>query len=112
MSNAPAMQPITLGVDLGTSAVKVVASGFDGEVLGEGAGAFRTSSTLPRQAEQEPSDWLNALSSAMRSLDETMRRARGASWRDQVAAIGLTGQLPTLVGLSADGPMAPAITWK
>lgn len=112
MPDVQGTQRITLGVDLGTSAVKVVAVGIDGEVIGEGAAAFPTASSIPRQAEQDSTDWLHAASSAMHSLGEAMRRARGASWRGHVAAIGLTGQLPTLVCLSDDAPMAAAITWK
>jgi xylulokinase len=111
MSDAPATRPITLGIDLGTSAVKVVAVGLDGEVIGDGAAGFPTLSTQPQQAEQAPSDWLHAVSSAMQTLGKTMNGARGAGL-EQVAAVGLTGQLPTLVCLSADAPVAPAITWK
>ena len=33
-------------------------------------------------------------------------------WRQRIAAIGVTGQLPTLVCLSEKGPLVPAITWK
>jgi xylulokinase len=112
MSDPRAPQRITLGLDLGTSAVKVVAVGFDDELLGEGAAALRTISSVPLQAEQEPSDWLHAVSSAMQGLKDTMRRARGADWQNHIAAIGLTGQLPTLVCLAGQGPVAPAITWK
>jgi xylulokinase len=103
---------ITLGLDLGTSAVKVVAVGVDDEILGEGAAAFPTTSTLPRQAEQEPSEWLNAVSNAMQSLGEILTPTRTDAWREEVAAIGLTGQLPTLVCLGDERPLAPAITWK
>jgi xylulokinase len=111
MSDTPAAQRITLGLDLGTSAVKVVAVGSDDAVAGEGAADFPTTSSRPHQAEQAPSDWLRAVSSAMQALDDCMRRTRGALWPEQVAAIGLTGQLPTLVCLSDGAPMAPAITW-
>jgi xylulokinase len=112
MSDAAAMQPITLGLDLGTSAVKAVAVGFDDEVLGEGSADFRTTSTLAHQAEQEPSDWLGAASSAMHTLGETLQHTLSTEWRKGVAAIGLTGQLPTLVCLSDGAPVAPAITWR
>jgi xylulokinase len=112
MSDARATQLITLGLDLGTSAVKVVAVGPDKELLGEGAAAFRTISTLPQQAEQEPADWLHAVSSAMHALEETMRRTRGADWPEHIAAIGLTGQLPTLVCLSDRTAVGRAVTWQ
>ena len=101
---------MTLGIDLGTSAIKVVAVGLDGAVIGEAAANFPTSCSLPQQAEQAPSDWLHAVSSAMGTLGDKLHGA-GAGLK-QVAAIGLTGQLPTLVCLSDDAPAAPAITWK
>jgi xylulokinase len=110
MSEAPQGHPMTLGIDLGTSAIKVAAVGLDGAVIGEAAANFRTSCSLPQQAEQAPSDWLRAVSSAMRTLGDNLHGTGGGP--GQVAAIGLTGQLPTLVCLSADAPMAPAITWK
>src|ERR1035438_8070851 len=110
MSEAPQRHPMTLGIDLGTSAIKVVAVGRDGAVIGEAATNFPTSCSLPRQAEQAPSDWLQAVSSAMCTLGDNLHGTGGGL--GQVAAIGLTGQLPTLVCLSADAPVAPAITWK
>ena len=66
MSDTPPTHRLTLGVDLGTSAVKVVAMGLDDEVIAEGAAAFCTNSELPHQAEQETGDWLQAASAAMR----------------------------------------------
>jgi xylulokinase len=103
---------ITLGLDLGTSAVKVVAVGPDDNVAGEASAPCSTRSVLPRQAEQEPADWLDAVSVAMQGLDAQLTRSLGGGWRQQVAIIGLTGQLPTLVCLSTTSPIAPAVTWK
>jgi xylulokinase len=103
---------LTLGVDLGTSAVKVVALGIDDTVLGEGAAGFGTDSTLPRQAEQQTADWLRAASRALHALAADLKGSLGAEWAEQVAAIGLTGQLPTLVCLDDAKPLGAAITWK
>jgi xylulokinase len=104
--------PMTLGIDLGTSAVKIVALGPNAHPLAEGAADFETQQGLFAQAEQRPGDWLTALQAAMRSLDAAMTRRQDAGWAQHVGAIGLTGQLPTLVCLSDRGPVAPAITWK
>jgi xylulokinase len=111
-SAAGAPHAATLGIDLGTSAVKVVAVGFDGGLIGEGAASFSTLSILPHQAEQAPADWLQALSSAMQALRRSVGHAGRFDWSRRIAAIGLTGQLPTLVCLSDHGPVAPAITWQ
>jgi len=112
MSDPQAARPVALGIDLGTSSVKVVAIGFDDELIGEGAADFPTSGTLPHQAEQAPADWLHATSRAMRLLAQSVMRTQGAEWTQRIGSIGLTGQLPTLVCLADDGPLAPAITWK
>ena len=108
----PKPERLTLGIDLGTSAVKVVALGFDDAVLGEAAAGFGTDSTLPQQAEQQTADWLRAASRAMHALAGDMKDGLGTQWTQQVAAIGLTGQLPTLVCLDDVKPLGAAITWK
>ncbi len=112
MSEAASPRQLTLGVDLGTSSVKVVAMGLDDVLVGEGAASFGTHGALPLQAEQRTEDWLAAASSAMRGLANDLKGSLGADWTQQVAAIGLTGQLPTLVCLGDTKPLAPAITWK
>jgi len=111
MSDAK-LKRLTLGVDLGTSAVKVVALGVDDAVMGEGAAGFGTDSALPQQAEQQTADWLGAASRAMHALGIALEHRFGGGWTDQVAAIGLTGQLPTLVCLDDAKPLGAAITWK
>jgi xylulokinase len=105
-------QRLTLGLDLGTSAVKIVALGSDDRVLGEGSMGFDTDSTLPHQAEQQTADWLQAAAGAMRELALELNAVLGADWAERVAAIGLTGQLPTLVCLGEGEPLGAAITWK
>jgi xylulokinase len=112
MCSAAAKPTLTLGLDLGTSAVKVAAVGGDGELIGEGAADFPTASALPGQAEQDPSDWLRAAAVAMQNLRASLAGTRHADALLHTSAVGLTGQLPTLVCLSDAGPMAPAITWK
>ena len=112
MSDTLSARHLTIGIDLGTSAVKVVALAPDGAVKGEGAVDFGTHSELPLQAEQQPADWLLAARSAMRGLSKGLQESLGANWTAQVAAIGLTGQLPTLVCLGDTKPLGPAITWK
>jgi xylulokinase len=116
---------LLLGIDLGTSAVKVAAvddgaarggaasagQASAGAVVAEGSADFSTDSALPHQAEQSPADWLEATRRAMQALDETLR-SRERDWPSRVGAIGLTGQLPTLVCLGDQGTIGPAVTWK
>ncbi len=108
---APGEAGIHLGLDLGTSAVKVVA--LSGEALIASASApFPTDSAAPRQAEQHCADWLTAVREAFAALDADLTAAGHGDWRRAVQAVGLTGQLPTLVCLGPRGPLGPAITWK
>lgn len=103
---------LALGVDLGTSAVKVLAVDATGTVTGEAQGHFATLSALPQQAEQSPAAWLAALSAAMQDLGHSLTARFGEAWRRRVGAIALTGQLPTLVCLGERDPLGPAITWR
>ena len=103
-------EPLVLGIDLGTSAVQVVAAVAQG-VVAAGSASYPTFSPLAEQAEQNPADWVEALSRAIAHLDRELRPRRPA-WRSLVEAIGLAGQLPTLVCLGPDGPLGRAITWK
>ncbi len=111
MSDPKLVAPITIGIDLGTSSIKVVAL-KNGAPVGEAFAPFPTLSELPHQAEQEPQDWLHSTARAMHALNSELSLVQGPRWTEQVAAIGLTGQLPTLVCLSDHGPIAPAITWR
>lgn len=104
-------EPLVLGIDLGTSAVKVVAAGPVAGVLASGAAGFLTFSEEPGQAEQNPADWLVAVHAAMADLDVSLGTAL-SGWRSRIGAIGLTGQLPTLVCVGDQGPIGRAITWK
>jgi sugar (pentulose or hexulose) kinase len=103
---------LALGVDLGTSAVKVLALDATGKVTGEAQGHFATDSAAPQQAEQSPAAWLAALSAAMQDLGHSLSARFGEAWRRRVGAIALTGQLPTLVCLGESEPLGPAITWR
>ena len=102
------MNGLRLGIDLGTSSVKVVLLTSDGRVLANGEAGYPTVSDLPGQAEQDPAEWLDALGAAVQKFGE----AAPGGWQESVAAVGLAGQLPTLVCLGADGPVGRAITWQ
>ncbi|MGE0117964.1 MAG: FGGY-family carbohydrate kinase [Dongiaceae bacterium] len=101
------MTGFRLGIDLGTSAVKAVALDPTGQPIATGEAAFPTRSDLPGQAEQETGHWLAAAAAAVAAIGHSL----GTGWRERVSAIGLAGQLPTLVCMGDDGPLGPAITW-
>jgi sugar (pentulose or hexulose) kinase len=98
--------PVVLGVDLGTSAIKVVAVGQDGAVVAVARCGYPTIRPEPEAAEQDPRDWWQALGAAG---DEIAAAVSPRRWR----GIGLSAMLPTLVELDAGGgPVGPAITWE
>jgi sugar (pentulose or hexulose) kinase len=99
---------LRLGIDLGTSAVKAVAIDVAGQVVASGDGPYPTCRDVAGQAEQLPSDWLSATAKAVADV----ARQLGNDWPNAISAIGLAGQLPTLVCLDKDGiPLGPAIAW-
>ena len=63
---------VYLGVDLGTSALKVVAVSEDGRVCGVARRDYPTARPEPGAAEQNPRDWWSALSGALDDLADTV----------------------------------------
>jgi len=95
-----------LGIDLGTSAIKLVAVSRDGHVVASARESYDTISTAAGQAEQDCQHWLKALSVAAKKIRSRLTH------KARVAGVALTGQMPTLVVLSGQKPVAPAITWQ
>lgn len=102
------MTSYRIGIDLGTSAVKVVALDMAGGVAATGEVAFSTRADLPGQAEQDSADWLAAVAAAVTMAGRDLE----TGWTGRVSAIGLAGQLPTLVCLGEEKSLGPAITWS
>jgi xylulokinase len=97
---------VAVGIDLGTSGLKLAAVRADGSVVGRAARGYPTHRPTPDAAEQDPSDWLAALDLAAAELAVQVDPAR---W----TAFALSAMLPTLVVLDdALVPVGPAITWE
>jgi xylulokinase len=91
-----------VGLDVGTSGVKALAVGTDGEVLARAERGYPLSTPRPGWAEQDPTDWERAAEEALSELDV-----------DEVAGIGLSGQMHGLVVLDAEERvLRPAILWN
>ena len=94
-----------LGIDVGTSAVKVVAVDDSGKLLEQASEPLVISRPRPSWSEQHPDDWWTATDGAVRALP---REIRGA-----VRAIGLSGQMHGATVLGRDQrPLRPAILWN
>lgn len=96
-----------LGVDLGTSSVKVLRVSETGRILGQGSIEYSIRQPRPGWAEQRPQDWWQATAMATRQalagLDDDPHA---------IAAIGLSGQMHGAVLLDRHRqPLAPAIIW-
>ncbi|MFK7895746.1 MAG: xylulokinase [Myxococcota bacterium] len=95
-----------LGIDLGTSAIKVVLIDEQGAVLGQASAPLEVSRPQPLWSEQNPEDWWEACDRAVRELG-AKHDLRG------VAGIGLSGQMHGATLLDAsDRPLRPAILWN
>lgn len=102
------MNPVVLGIDLGTSGVKVLAIAESGLVVAKEEVAYPLLTPQPGWTEQLPSTWANAAITALRSVT-TELTSRGL----EVAAMGLTGQMHGLVALDASMQVIrPAILWN
>ncbi len=95
-----------LGIDLGTSALKLVALACDGRVIASTRESYPTIATSVGQAEQDCEQWLQALYVASTKVRSRLRQ------KARVEAVALTGQIPTLVVLGRHKPIANAITWQ
>ncbi|MDO3520501.1 xylulokinase [Ralstonia pseudosolanacearum] len=97
-----------LGIDLGTSEVKVLLLAPDGTVVGTAGAPFTVSRPHPRWAEQHPEDWWQGTLAALGML-----RARCPDAFARVRGIGLSGQMHGAVLLDqADRVLRPAILWN
>ncbi|MDR1514479.1 MAG: hypothetical protein LBS45_02190 [Synergistaceae bacterium] len=96
-----------LGIDLGTSMVKVVILERDGGLVASAGAEYPFLTGKPGFFEQNPDDWKRAITHSVR---EALSSSRAAP--SDVAAIGLSAQIPTLVLTDGRGsPTYPAITW-
>jgi xylulokinase len=97
-----------LGIDLGTSEVKVLLLGAGQQVLAVAGAALTVQRPQPHWSEQAPADWWHATGEAVAAV-----RAQAPKEFAAVRAIGLSGQMhgATLLD-AADRVLRPAILWN
>jgi xylulokinase len=99
---------ITLGIDVGTSAVKMALVEDDDHVVASASHALTVSRPHPGYSEQDPEHWWRATCDG---LDELHARHRDALV--QTAAIGLSGQMHGATLIDARGDvLRPCILWN
>lgn len=94
-----------LGIDLGTSSVKVLILDLQGHTLGVSKADYRVLSPRPGRAESDPAEWWSATVAAVRAALAQAQQA-------QITAVGLSGQMHGVVLADEKGkPTRAAILW-
>ena len=97
-----------LGIDLGTSEVKLLLLDAAGGIVATAGSPLQVSRPQALWSEQAPEDWWLATQQAMTALREAHPRAFA-----EVQAVGLSGQMHGAVLLGeADRVLRPAILWN
>ncbi len=100
------MAPVALGLDGGTSGVRVVAVDEGGDLLAEATASYPLLTPQPGWTEQKPSDWTEGMVAALREI-------AGKLEHHDVTALGLSGQMHGMVALDKHGDaVRPAILWN
>src|SRR5579863_3192556 len=115
-------EPAVLGIDLGTSGVKVLVTTPDGDVLGRASAGYPVGVPAPGLAEADPGNWWAA---TRRAVHAALAEARltgaesvgaGLGWAGQrrltVTGLAVAGQMHGLVLVDERGAaLRPAILW-
>ncbi|MGY6179025.1 xylulokinase [Paraburkholderia strydomiana] len=97
-----------LGIDLGTSEVKVVLTDDESNVVATAGARLRVDNPHPHWSEQSPQAWWNATIDAIGSV-----RAENAAMFAALRGIGLSGQMHGATLLDRSGNvLRPAILWN
>ncbi len=109
------MEPLVIGLDVGTSSLKAVAADRSGRVVATATRAYPLSRPRTGWSEQDPAHWWDACAAALTELTV------GPVDPARVAGIGLSGQMHGLVLLGADAAarqasdcraLRPAMLWN
>ena len=95
-----------IGIDLGTSSVKVMLTKGNGEIVASESREYEVYYPQSGWSEQNPGDWWNAVISAVCELIKDFDA-------DKIKGIGVAGQMHGLVVLDKDdNVIRPAILWN
>lgn len=100
------MEHMFLGIDLGTSAMKMVLTDEHKNVLGQITEEYQAVQQEGGLCEIDPEIWFQ-------SMQNGIHRILSGKDRALVKGIGVTGQMHTLIVLKEDGtPVRPAMMWN
>jgi xylulokinase len=92
------MDKLLLGIDVGTTATKAILADPQGGIAAEASAPSRLRSPHPGWAEEDPEEWWENVC----TLVPRLFRNAGIS-KDAIAAVGVSGMVPTLVCLDREG---------
>ena len=97
-----------LGIDLGTSGVKLLLIDGDQQIVGSASAPIEVSRPSPGWSEQDPADWIKATEDAFAAL-----KAKHPKQTAAVKGIGLSGHMhgATILG-AGDAVLRPCILWN
>jgi len=97
-----------LGIDTSTTSSKALLIDSRGGMIAAASSPHTHQTPRPLWSEQDPSEWWEAVSASIRSV-----LAEAGVGAEQIAAVGLTGQMHGLVLLDKEGRvLRPAILWN
>ncbi len=101
------VEPLLLGVDVGTSSVKAVLLDLRGNVCAVSQADYPLHHLRPAWVEQNPEDWWQATCRAVRETLEKVEHGR-----ERLLGLAVSSQAPTLLPLDSSGrPLRPAMIW-
>ena len=96
-----------IGIDLGTSSVKILMMTREGRIVDEATEEYPVYYPHANWAEQNPEDWWQGTLKALKTLIE-----RNEAVKSQIQGISFSGQMHGMVALDAKGDViTPAILW-
>ncbi|WP_221585321.1 gluconokinase [Microbacterium sp. G2-8] len=96
---------IVIGIDMGTTATKVVAYLVTGEAVAQASHGYPLDEPVPGRAEQDPHAILDAVFRGVREVVEAVGSSR-------VAGLSFSSAMHSLLALDAAGdPLTPVVTW-
>lgn len=96
-----------MGIDLGTSSVKAVVMGREGNILSAAGKEYGIMTNPAGYAQQDPRQWWEKTKEAVRQV-----LSRSRIMPEQVRGMGFSGQMHGLVALDREGqPLMPAMIW-
>ena len=101
------MEPLLLGIDVGTSSIKAVLIDERGNIHAVGQAEYPLHHIRPAWVEQDPEDWWNGTCKAIKEALSLV--PHGA---DRVLAMAVSCQAPVLLALDRSGQhLRPAMIW-